>query len=743
MTYTWAPLKVGAGGQLTGISIAPDGTKAVRTDTMGGYVWNASAASPGNAGGTGRWDQLVTTASMPAGDWSQNAHQGIYEIAVASSATSTFYMLWNGFMYKSTNSGVTWARLTGFNSNAQLSPIPNANAASVKLFGRFMAVDPQNASIVYVGTPSGSLWTTSDGGTTWSTVAGITAPTNSSGYLIAFDPNSSVSGGKQQGIYVSSYGTGVYHSTNGGTSFTLTSSGPTTHRHMVVAPNGTVWVTSNVAASANIWRFTGGTTWANMTGKPNDSGNSIAIDPTNSNKVYVGDTGSVVGSVTTDGGTTWANQTNVASRTAADIPWLADSGTIENSMTNGDAAFDPSLTNTIIFAEGIGVWKCVNPPTTNAAYSVASMSAGIEQLVGQTVLCPPSGKPIVLSQDRPLFYSADPNVYPSNYKPSYSSNSIIHGWDADWVAGTPATVVAIMNNGTDVSGISTDGGQTWTQFASKPPITGNGGGCIAAASTTNVVWGQNANGDLYYTTNGATSWNKISISGVPASPSETGWGFSAFSYNRIVCADRVDADTFYAYNYGPTGAASAKGIYKSTDEGVNWTHVYTNGLATQAGASSGSEGPALLRAVPGQSGHLFICSGGVDSPGATHPAGTEFLRSTDHGATWTKITGFAEVSAFAFGVTYSGQSYPSIFCVGWLNGVYGVWRSIDNAVTWTQLGTLASDSNYYPGTNFDFVRGMDADKVTQGTVYLAFGGSGWAVGTENTRVGGLRFGLHS
>jgi len=51
----WKELKIGAGGYLTGMDIAPDGTMVVRTDTYGAYRWNGT-----------QWQQLVTSTSMPA-----------------------------------------------------------------------------------------------------------------------------------------------------------------------------------------------------------------------------------------------------------------------------------------------------------------------------------------------------------------------------------------------------------------------------------------------------------------------------------------------------------------------------------------------------------------------------------------------------------------------------------------------------------------------------------------------------
>ena len=53
---TWQPVNIGAGGYLSGMDVAPDGTMVVRTDTYGAYIWNGS-----------QWQQLVTSTSMPSG----------------------------------------------------------------------------------------------------------------------------------------------------------------------------------------------------------------------------------------------------------------------------------------------------------------------------------------------------------------------------------------------------------------------------------------------------------------------------------------------------------------------------------------------------------------------------------------------------------------------------------------------------------------------------------------------------
>ena len=97
----WQTLKVGAGGWVTGIDIAPDDTMVIRTDTYGAYIWNGT-----------QWQQLVTSTSMPAAFVTPNhdSHQGVYEIQVAPSNSNILYMMYEGYVFQSTNKGTTWTQ---------------------------------------------------------------------------------------------------------------------------------------------------------------------------------------------------------------------------------------------------------------------------------------------------------------------------------------------------------------------------------------------------------------------------------------------------------------------------------------------------------------------------------------------------------------------------------------------------------------------------------------------------------
>ena len=89
-----------------------------------------------------------------------------------------------------------------------------------------------------------------------------------------------------------------------------------------------------------------------------------------------------------------------------------------------------------------------------------------------------------------------------------------------------------------------------------------------------------------------------------------------------------------------------------------------------------------LQSVPGEAGNLFF-TGGPQSGFASE----KFYQSINQGAAWTAVPNVTEVDCFGFGAPAPGQSYPSIYIVGFVNNVYGIWQSINDAQSWTQIGT--------------------------------------------------------
>jgi hypothetical protein len=716
---TWQPLAIGAGGYLTGLDVAPDGTRVVRTDTFGAYRWNA---------GTSRWVQLVTALTMPAGDNGHAANgdwqaEGVYEIAIAPSNASRFYMTYRGYVFRSDDAGAHWTRTAfvrslGMDPNDQGTYLP-------RTMGRRIAVDPANPDIVYIGTVQDGLWRTTNGGSSWSKITAVpTATLATGGMLVAFDGSTK--------IYCASFGQGLWLSSNSGSTWGAVAGAPVSIRHLVVR-NGVVWTTGIEGSQQGLLKkYTG--SWATMAVDPGqpDRVHTLDVDPANANRIVaVGDGGFL--SVTTNGGSSWTGWAFGNPQSGSDIPWHDWANDVY--MSAGDARFDPLKPGILGHAWGVGYHE-TTPPNTQVAAQWKGYSKGIEQLVANQILSPPGAAavPLVVAWDRPIFRVEDPLIYPSQYGPN-RDNQVMLGSSADWASGDPGTIVLLCQVGNaEESSVSHDGGLTWAPMPTVPLNSRANfpGGMIAAASATNWVWiGAQDSKAVYYTLNGGTTWLVgLTVTG-------DGISHSCFIDRQILCADRVNVGTFYFYYNGSansdgagTGADGAlAGIYRSTNGGQNWAKVHAGRLFGNSNSGYGfGFYKASLKAVPGQAGHLFLCSGGVDGSVVT-----ELWRSIDGGVSWTAVPNVTEVIDVGFGATRAGQSYPSVYIAGYVGGIseanYGIWRSDDNCATWISL-------TVFPVDNIDPVKCISGDSNNWGRVYVGHNGSGWSYGFEPASNGG-------
>ena len=346
-----------------------------------------------------------------------------------------------------------------------------------------------------------------------------------------------------------------------------------------------------------------------------------------------------------------------------------------------DIAFDPSQSNVLYFVEGVGVWR-TNPPT----------------------------------RDRPVIWNSQSAGTTNDHQ------RIPSGWSVDWASSDPSTIVTMchgVDNPTDTSGYSSDGGATWTTFDSVPNEGGAAifGGCIAASSPSNFLWVSSNHGGQFYTLDGGANWTQLQ-GGIGGQTS--GWPWAYYVNDQMCAADRVAPHTFYVYNFGVGAGGDA--IFVSRDGGVSWTQQCNR----CAGGGSSFTGPIsynnLLRAEPGRAGALFFTAGRTAGP---HPNASFLYRSGDGGATWSTVAGVREVWAFGFGAPQPhGSGIPAVFIVGWVGGEFGVWRSDDDCANWNRI------SDGYPDGSFDGINAIDGDSRVWGTVYIGFQGSGAAFGRK-------------
>jgi len=692
LSAAWKTLPVGGGGYVRGLIVAADGTMVGRTDTAGAYLYNGTA-----------WNQLINPTSMPASWIASNiisALSGCYEVAIAPSNTQVFYMNFDNTMWKSANKGTTWTQLPAFTHTCN----PNDGNAQ---FGQKIAVDPNNASIVYAGVEGGQMYVTINGGTSWSVVAGVPAGTGAGICGIVFGPASNQIGNVTQVIYACRQGTGVYVTVNGGTSWALTSSGPTTVQNAQLDASGNYWCSGN---SANVWKYSG--SWSNLTTGGGNGIQAVAVNPFNNSEIVGVDQGGEI-TFSSNGGASWSGTNTKTSLVSTDIPWLGPTSTSGGSgnsfyLTSGNAIFSPITNGLLYLSCGIGVFSMNVPSTVIGTTPLTwnDLSVGIENLASNEVICPPGIGPVVAAWDRAVFYLTPP-AYPSYYLP-VTDNAINAAWSLDYASSDPTFTCASVIYDTQLSGYSHNNGTSWTTFPTFPVGAGNGG-CIAASTPSNIVFGVSTANAPSYTVNGGTTWTPISVPGIAS------WaGFLPGNPNgcwRKICADRVTANTFYLYFAG-------QGVYTSSNSGASWTQQMAGWIETNHGYANVIA--PQIKAVPGNAGQLFYCSGPNQFNGSTQTspaADAFFFRSINGGTSWTQVANVLQVSAFGFGKALAG-GYPAVFINGFVSGVFGFWRSDDNCVTWNNIGTFAGPNGLAS------VVSMSGDMNIYGRCYVALAGFG-------------------
>lgn len=724
------------------MDVDPSGTTfVIRTDTYGAYVSN----------GSDDWQQLYAGDRLPTGVLTQwmandapNLAYGCYAIAVSASNSNRIYMnlaseSWdNGAtvhaIWRSDNRGTNWTQAgSGYPLDGG-GVDPNDSLGS-RWHNQKMAVDPANPDVVYAGSGT-NLYVTTNGGSSWSVVSGVPAPTSAVGSFaaytgICFDPSSGTTSGRTNIVYCVSNGNGVYKSdqrVNGGDWALCGSGGPVHAVSGAVATDGWYYLTTMAESPAVLSRWNG-SAWSTTSGVDTWQGRltHVATDPFNAQRILATDDAGAL-AVSNDRGANWliqpdspyggSNSWRGHSFTSGDMPWFQNANGVDGEsayFSVGFIKFDPTVEDKIWMGHGIGVWystEWITNSYNDGGIIWVPRSRGIEQLVAVDVTCPP-GSSYVLTSNSDRGGWAVPRVnteFPTRYINVNSNANLICGQAIAYSRAAPLTDWVIHCNSLyagepAVSGYTTDSGATWAQFSAQPAGGNGSSGDIIAASIDNIICIVGNQG-VYRSTNRGSSWSSVFASihnGI------------AQQHAKLVAVDGGDNGILYLFS-------AANGIYRSTDGGATWGLVTTN-------AAGGWSGFTLnwvpkIRTVPGYLGHVYFCAGQQGGIGNDNPTlGAYFWRSTNANSgtpTWSAITAVEEVYDVAFGAPASGQSYPAIYVAGWRNGFWGIWRSVDNAATWASVS-----GNAPPGYRCDQLNNIAASMDTYGEVYAAFQGSGW------------------
>ncbi|NIA54456.1 dockerin [Massilia sp. TW-1] len=701
-------MKWGGGGYVTGLIYHPTSAHVLyaRTDIGGAYRWDDTAKS---------WTPITDGVGFSG---PESRFHGIESIALDPNNDQLVYMMTgmytfegNGRIYVSGDRGATWTHYD--------VPFAMGGNNGGRPLGERLMVDPNKPSTLFFGSRMAGLWKSTDSGKSWAQVTSLSSVTMTSDQAhdggietVLFDTSTKGSGTATQTIYVAiapdyvsaaGLSSNLYKSTDGGTSWAPVTT-PTSGfiPHMVRASDGMIYVPfsqgggPSIAGPGKLYKFDG-TNWNLLASYDNGGYGGLSVYGSGSTaRIALGVSNTWAGNgqvvqLSVDGGATWKEIEQGMTHTPAGG---AASGWVD------DIEIDPSNPDHISHVHGGGIVETLNASSSAPTWS--GNVTNLEETATNAIVTPPAGtsyKFLNSAGDIGTWVQTDLAATPTKAPTSNwsSGNAADLAWsDPQYIAGAG---VANWDNARAFGFWSGDGGATWKEFATLPAgaATNKGGAAsLVVPSRNNVIWAP-ANSVPSYSTNSGSNWTATNLPALPAVG--TGWDRGY----RLV-ADRKNASKVYAYDSGGASWSNSAGkVYVSTDGG----HTFTlSAGSTAAKFAPNAWGTTSLVVNPNAEGDLWLADGEA------------LFHSTDSGATWTKVSGFATVagagttaqsqgtSAIALGKAKSGASYSAaIYVVGTRNGVWGIYRSDDAGATWARfnddahqyggIGAIAGDWNSY------------------------------------------------
>jgi xyloglucan-specific exo-beta-1,4-glucanase len=726
--YEWRNVELVGGGFVPGIifSTRQRGLVYARTDIGGAYRWSPFSK---------RWVPLLDWVSWD--DWNLMGVESLATDPVQPNrlyiAAGTYTNEWadsNGAILRSTNYGNTFQRID--------LPFKLGGNMPGRSMGERLAIDPNDNSILYLGTRSGNgLWRSTDYGTTWQKVESFTAVGNyaqnpgGSSYesdligvvWVVFDPSTGTRRHATQTVYVgvADTDTAIYRSTDAGETWEPVPGQPSDGflpHHGVMASNGVLYITYSdhcgpyQGSIGAVWRFDAATgVWTNISPPYHPDAtwwtygySGLAVDASDPDIVMVSSMESwwpddmVFRSV--DGGATWSRIWDIdwaggwppprTDHYVLDIsgaPWL-DWGRDVDPLPEeapklgwmiGDLEIDPFNSDRMMYGTGATIYGSDNLTDwdAGATVTITVKARGLEETAVQDLISPPAGVHLISAlSDLGGFIHEELDSAPARM---LMPPTLASGTSLDYAELNPDFVVRVGNGDGMINiGFSSDGGLSWTEAATEPADVSGGGTVAAAADGSAVVWSP-AGAAVSYSADGGAIW--MPSAGIPA--------------GAVVESDRVNPLKFYGFSGGS--------FHASVDGGASFAPTVATGLP--------AESPIRFKAMPGHEGDIWL-AGGSDEEGIYG-----LWHSTDGGASFAKLANVQEADAVGFGKAALRNSCMALYVTAKIGDVRGIYRSDDGGATWVRIN---DDRHQYAWTGAS----ITGDPRIYGRVYVSTNGRG-------------------
>jgi len=602
-------------------------------------------------------------------------------------------------LWRSQDSGETWSQVTNFPDSGpyhEPSGGPSDTYDNDPIGVVWVTFDPRTtvnvahkkvSQNIYVGVadPASSLWHSTDGGQTWSPVAG--QPTGvmphhaklaSTGILyLSYNNNAGPYDGSSGSVQKYDTASGAWTDItppqsplNGGYGFgglSIDAMNPST---VVVATLNQWWPDTNFFRTMD-----GGQTW-NLIWNANFANPWPNIMAPNYTLSYAS-----VAPWLTFGATpatcTQADSSNsLCPQPTPKLGWMVESLEI-----------DPFNSDHMLYGTGATMFGTHNFTAwdINGMVNISVAAVGIEETAVQDLISPPAGTAHLISAiaDNGGYTHNDltvPSVMDAN--PVFTTGTSI-----DYAELNSSFIVRVGTGGTNGMniGFSSDGGQTWIPGPTQP--SGASGGTVAAAADgSRVVWSSGPG--VFFSVDNGTTWT--ASTGAPGGAS--------------VRSDRVNPLKFYAFANG--------GFYISTDGGQTFAATAASNLPP-AGTS------AQFKATPGREGDIWLAGGSTTTVyGIWH--------SRDGGNSFSKLSNVDAASTIGFGKPAPFHKYPALYSSAEVRGVWGIYRSDDAGWTWIRIN---DNRHQYALTNTT----ITGDPRIYGRVYFGTNGRGIIYGDPVSR----------